>query len=131
MQREIRLTDDVIERNSPQFHIRQVPAPLLVTYGGDETAEFCRQSDDFLAAWTAAGNRGIARAQPGANHFTAITGLASPESALCRGIFEFMGHRPDRTSAASAAAAAPVGLRGRPGDIPRFERRPSGLWPQR
>lgn len=121
MQREIRLTDDEIERNSPQFHIRRVPAPLLVTYGGDETAEFARQSEDFLAAWRAAGNRGVSLPQPGANHFTAITGFASPESALCRGVFEFMDHRPAAQAPASAIASRMGSLRGRPGDIPRFD----------
>lgn len=122
MQREIRATGDQIERNSPQFHIRPVPSPLLVTYGGNETAEFCRQSDDFLAAWTGAGNRGSSLHQPGANHFTAITGFADAESTLCRGIFAFMDHNP-RGRAAARPGATPgrlVRLRGKPGDVPRL-----------
>ncbi len=121
MQAQIRLTDDQIERNSPQFLIRRSPAPLLVTYGGDETAEFCRQSNDFLTAWTDAGNKGSSLPQPGANHFTAITGFAAADSPLCRGIFAFMGHRPQDTPPRGQGAGG-LELRGRPGDIPRFER---------
>jgi len=121
MQPQIRLTDDVIARNSPQFHIRAVPAPLLVTWGGDETAEFCRQSEDFFAAWTAAGNRGTRLPQIGANHFTAITGFASRDSALCHATFDLMRHRPP-ASAAAPARQQFAALRGRPGDLVRFDR---------
>ena len=104
------------------FLIRPAPSPLLVTYGGDETAEFCRQSEDFLAAWTGAGNRGVSLPQPGANHFTAITGFASPDSILCRSVFELMGHRPEISPSAPASERRFGRLRGRPGDVPRFDR---------
>jgi arylformamidase len=122
MQPQIRLTDEEIQRNSPQFHIRPAPAPLLVTYGGDETAEFCRQSEDFLSAWLAAGNHGSGLAQPGANHFTAITGFAMPDSGLCRAVFELMRHRPRRTAHEPSAARDIARMRGRPGDVSRFDR---------
>lgn len=118
MQPQIRLTDEQIVRNSPQLLIRRVSQPLVVTYGGDETAEFCRQSEDFLADWIAAGNRGSGFAQPNANHFTAITGFATPDSPLCRAAFELMGHRPG--SGGGAPYATSLGLRGRPGDMQRF-----------
>ena len=36
LQDDLRLDDDLVARNSPQFLIRTVPAPLLVTCGGDE-----------------------------------------------------------------------------------------------
>ena len=73
--------------------------PLLLGCGGDESAEFLRQSEDFLEAWTGAGNRGTRLAQPGRNHFTAITGFADPESALCREVFRMMRHAPARPAA--------------------------------
>ena len=119
MQPQIRLTDEQIVRNSPQLLIRRVSQPLVVTYGGDETAEFCRQSEDFLADWISAGNRGNGFAQPGANHFTAITGFATPDSPLCRAAFELMGHRPGGSG--GAPYATQLGLRGQPGDMQRFE----------
>ena len=96
LQDDLRLDDGLVARNSPQFLIRPVPVPLLVTCGGDESAELLRQSEDFLEAWTGAGNRGTRLAQPGRNHFTAITGLADPESALCREVFKLMRHTPAR-----------------------------------
>lgn len=100
LQDDLRLDDGLVARNSPQFLIRPVPVPLLVTCGGDESAEFLRQSEDFLEAWTGAGNRGSRLAQPGRNHFTAITGFADPDSALCREVFRMMRHTPARPVAA-------------------------------
>ena len=100
LQDDLRLDDGLVARNSPQFLIRPVPVPLLVTCGGDESAEFLRQSEDFLEAWTGAGNRGARLAQPGRNHFTAITGFADPDSALCREVFAIMRHTPARPPAA-------------------------------
>ena len=100
LQDDLRLDDGLIARNSPQFLIRPVPVPLLITCGGDESAEFLRQSEDFLEAWTGAGNRGVRLAQPGRNHFTAITGFADPDSAMCREVFRMMRHTPVRPGAA-------------------------------
>ena len=47
--------------------------------GGDESAEFLRQTRDFAAAWG-----GTAELLPGANHFAVIAPLAEPESCLAR-----------------------------------------------
>ena len=96
LQDDLRLDDGLIVRNSPQYLVRPVSVPVLVTCGGDESAEFLRQSEDFLDAWIGAGNRGTRFAQPGRNHFTAITGLADPDSALCRAVFAIMRHTPAR-----------------------------------
>ena len=86
MQPQIQLDDGVIRRNSPMFSVRRCPTPALVTWGGDEPDEFRRQSDDFLSAWTAAGNRAKRMPQPGRNHFDAIYGFEDPKSALCQWI---------------------------------------------
>lgn len=64
--------------------------PLRVAYGEDETAEFLRQSDDFLARWRAAGLQGELRTRPGRNHFSIMLDLADPESGLVREIVEFI-----------------------------------------
>ena len=40
---------------SPQRHIESITAPLVITYGSQETPEFQRQARDFHAALTAAG----------------------------------------------------------------------------
>ena len=96
MQNELQLTDAVIKRNSPQFFVRYVQSPLLITYGGDETSEFCRQSEDFRAEWVSKGNKIRELAQPGRNHFTAISGLEDVESPLSQAVFKFMQHTPRR-----------------------------------
>lgn len=102
LQPDLRLDHASVQRNSPLFHIRYVISPLLITYGGDESSEFCRQSEDFLSAWTAAGNKARSHAQPGRNHFTAITDFAQADSPLCQAIFKMMNHTPRRASARGA-----------------------------
>ncbi len=84
MQPQLQLDDGVIRRNSPLFSVRACKTPALVTWGDDEPDEFRRQSDDFLAAWTAAGNRAKRWPQAGANHFTAIYGFEDSASLLCQ-----------------------------------------------
>ena len=84
LQPEILLDDGMVQRNSPLFAVRACATKALVTYGGDESPEFARQSSAFHDAWQQAGNRSDLLAQPGANHFTAIDGFGDPASPLCR-----------------------------------------------
>jgi arylformamidase len=91
MQPQIQLDDGVIRRNSPLFSVRACRTPALVTWGDDEPDEFRRQSDDFLSAWQAAGNRARRIAQAGANHFTAITGFEDGKSPLCQWVAQAAG----------------------------------------
>jgi arylformamidase len=57
-----------------------------VTHGGDESPEFHRQSEAFLAAWTAKGLRGSYLDLPGQNHFTVLEGYMDPNAPLCSAI---------------------------------------------
>jgi arylformamidase len=82
VQPSLLLTDDVIKRQSPIFDLPKRAAPLLVSVGGDEPDEFCRQSKDYCDAWVGAGLAGEYFEQPGKNHFTAIDGFLDPDSAL-------------------------------------------------
>jgi len=82
MQPMLQLDEGVIQRNSPLFHVRRCATPALVTWGDDESAEFRRQSEEFLAAWTAAGNRARRWPQAERNHFDAIYGFENPKSPL-------------------------------------------------
>lgn len=93
MQPMIQLDDGVIRRQSPMFSVRQCKTPALVTWGGDEPDEFRRQSDDFNAAWLAAGNRSKRAPIAGANHFTAIYGFEDSKSLLCQWIAQALGVR--------------------------------------
>ena len=86
LQPKLRLNAEEIERNSPILHIPQAAGPLIVTLGGDESAEFHRQSQDFLAAWTRAGLAGAYLDLPGLNHFTVLEGYMDRRSPLCSAI---------------------------------------------
>lgn len=93
MQPMIQLDDGVIRRQSPMFSVRPCKTPALVTWGGDEPDEFRRQSDDFNAAWQAAGNRSKRAPIAGANHFTAIYGFEDPKSLVCQWTAQALGVR--------------------------------------
>jgi arylformamidase len=84
LQPSLHLDDGMIARNSPLFAIRSCATPLLVTWGGDESAEFARQSTTFHEAWRAAGNASELMPQPGANHFSATDGFEDASSPTCR-----------------------------------------------
>jgi arylformamidase len=75
--------DAMIARNSP---MRLIPARssahLLASVGGRETDEFIRQTDDYVAAWRAAGHRATRLAMPDHNHFDIALSLREPEGAL-------------------------------------------------
>jgi arylformamidase len=86
LQPMIQLDDGIIRRNSPILHARRCKTPLWITWGGDETDEFARQSTAFRDAWEAAGNS--ARLEPIAatHHFSVIHGLERADSSVCRWI---------------------------------------------
>lgn len=97
LQPALQLTWAEVRRNSPLNHIPETAGPLIVTYGGDESSEFHRQSQTFLAAWRDRGLAGEYLPQPGLNHFTAIYGFADKESPLCRKILaQIDGTAPPR-----------------------------------
>lgn len=83
LQPMIQLDDGLIRRNSPAFAVRPCTTPMWITWGGDESSEFARQSHVFHEAWQAAGNRALLQAQPGANHFSVIHALEQHDSAVC------------------------------------------------
>lgn len=90
LQPKLLLTHEVILRESPLFHVPEsgwLP-PLLLTLGGDESADFHRQTRTFGEAWRAAGGTAETLDQPGRDHITAITDLNDPDSELVRRILE-------------------------------------------
>lgn len=93
LQPKIQLDHDLIERQSPLFHVPEQGPPLLVTLGGDESAEFHRQSADYVAAWRAQGLNAREFAQPGKNHLTAIAGFEDPGSALMDAVMDLIEGR--------------------------------------
>jgi arylformamidase len=75
-------------RNSPILRLPDEAPALLVSYGGEETPELRRQSEDFLEAWRSRGLRGEHLSQLGKNHFSAIDGFLDASSPLCVAILE-------------------------------------------
>jgi len=90
----VRLTPEEAAACSPLRHPPAEAPPLLVTVGGDETAEFHRQQAALVAAWRGAGLAVEAIDLPGRNHFTALGALAEPEHALFRALHARLFARP-------------------------------------
>src|SRR5262245_57815055 len=90
LQPKLRLTHELIQQQSPFFHIPAAGPPLLISVGGEESAEFHRQLRDYLAAWRAQGLRGELLTQPGKIHYTAIEGPAEANSPFCQAVMDFM-----------------------------------------
>lgn len=90
LQPRIMLTHEVILRQSPYLNIPSSGPPILVSFGEEETAEFHRQSTDYLQAWRANGLQGELLVQEGKHHFSAIEDFNDPESTLCKSIIHFI-----------------------------------------
>jgi len=63
---------------SSQRHINLLRAPIIVSYGSNETPDFQRQSRDFAAAVKAAGKPVELIAAPDYNHFEMNESLGNP-----------------------------------------------------
>jgi arylformamidase len=74
----IKFDDDMEEMMSSQRHLDRLRAPIIVTYGTNETPEFQRQSRDFAAAVKAAGKPVELVAAANYNHFETNETLANP-----------------------------------------------------
>lgn len=77
-------------RNSPLFALPQHGAPILVSYGSNETAEFKRQSHDYLAAWQAQGFQGEYVDMPDTNHFDLVLHLNRLDSPLVQKLLKLL-----------------------------------------
>ncbi|MBC7918978.1 MAG: alpha/beta hydrolase [Rhodoferax sp.] len=84
LQPMIQLDDGIVRRNSPAFGVRACKTPIWITWGGNETTEFARQSSNYHAAWNMAGNTSELRPIDGADHFTVIHGLEQRDSEVSR-----------------------------------------------
>lgn len=87
----MQLSEQDAIRNSPALLPAGAGCPLIVSYGETETAEFKRQSDDYLAGWRERGHPGRYVAMPGTNHFDIVLTLNDPDSALTQAILGQMG----------------------------------------
>ncbi|MFM0229867.1 alpha/beta hydrolase [Paraburkholderia sediminicola] len=90
LQPKLQLDGDQIYRNSPMNHIRAGAPPLLVLWGGDESKEFWRQSEEFHKAYSVAGN--TAELMPIANrdHYSVLSAWRQPDSNQFNMIMDHM-----------------------------------------
>jgi arylformamidase len=86
----VKFTDEVEQALSPQRHLNNLNAPVIVAYGTLETPEFQRQSRDFAAAMKSAGKPVQLLVAEEYNHFEVIETLASPYGLLGRAVLEQM-----------------------------------------
>ncbi len=78
----LRLDDAAARQASPLFWPAPSHGSLDAVVGGDESAEYFRQSRAIVDAWSRAGIATRFAAIPGANHFTVIVPLADPRSPM-------------------------------------------------
>lgn len=79
----LQLTSEEITRYSPLMRPVKLQAPLLVAVGGDETAEFLRQSATFAQHVHRHGTPAQYMEVPGTNHITVVLdAMANPDSEL-------------------------------------------------
>jgi arylformamidase len=74
----VKFTDDMEESMSSQRHIDLLHAPIIVTYGSNETPEFQRQNRDFAAAVKAAGKPVELIEAANYNHFEMDESVGNP-----------------------------------------------------
>ena len=85
------LSAEAARRNSPVHLKPSGRAPLTLTLGEDEGPEYHRQTDDLAAAWRAHGVPIDIVDAAGLDHFSIISELERPDTALARGIRKQMG----------------------------------------
>jgi arylformamidase len=74
----VKFTDEMEQAMSAQRHLGLLRAPIVVTYGTDETPEFQRQSRDFATAVKASGKPVELIEAAGYNHFEIAESLGHP-----------------------------------------------------
>jgi arylformamidase len=88
----VKFSDDMEQAMSSLRHIEKLRAPIIVTYGTNETPEFQRQSRDFAAAVKAAGKPVELIEAPNFNHFEICESLGNPFGPNGRAALKLMKH---------------------------------------
>jgi arylformamidase len=93
------LTAEAARRNSP-VHLRPARpgGPLLLPVGGLEGDEYHRQSEALAAAWRRWGAPVDVVDMAGHDHFSILTELEAPDTALSRAILAHLGVRGARAT---------------------------------
>jgi arylformamidase len=93
MNQDLKLSADDARSLSPVFMTPSVTAPMALVYGGLESAEFKRQSEDFAVAWRRHGFKFEVAELPGLNHLTVVEELGVPGGRLATTALRLLGTR--------------------------------------
>jgi len=88
--RYVHFNDEMEQAMSSQRHLDLLRAPIIVTYGTNETAEFQRQSRDFAAAVRTAGKAVELVEAANYNHFEMLESLGNPYGPNGRAALKLM-----------------------------------------
>jgi BD-FAE protein len=86
----VRFTDEREEAMSPRRHLDRLRAPVVVTYGTNETPEFQRQARDFAAAVKAADKSVELIEAPNYNHYEMGESFGNPYGPSSRAALALM-----------------------------------------
>jgi arylformamidase len=86
----VKFTDVMEQSMSSQRQLDKLQAPIIVTYGTDETPEFQRQNRDFAAAVKAAGKPVELIEASDFNHFEMCESLGDPYGPNGRAALKLM-----------------------------------------
>jgi arylformamidase len=86
----VKFTDEIEHAMSSQRHLDQLRAPVIVTYGTNETPEFQRQARDFAAAVRAAGKSVKLIEAPDYNHYEMGESFGNPYGPSGRAALDLM-----------------------------------------
>jgi arylformamidase len=90
LQPMIQLDGDTVSRESPQLCLPQSAPPLIAAVGGAESAEFHRQSRDYVAACRDAGLGAEYHALGDCHHFNVIESLGDADGLLTDALGAFV-----------------------------------------
>jgi arylformamidase len=91
LQPKLQLTWGEVWRNSPLLNLPGEAPPLVAAYGGEETPQLHRQSEDFLAAWKAKSLDGDLLRMLNKKHYSLLEGFLGPDNALCSAVLKWVG----------------------------------------
>lgn len=89
-QAELKIAPEVVARQSPLRNLPDQAAPLICAVGSDETREFIRQQDEYLAAWRQKGLACQPVELPGDNHFSSADRLAERDHPLFQAVCDMI-----------------------------------------
>ena len=87
----VKFTDALEDAMSSERHLTNISAPVVVTYGTDETPEFQRQNRDFAAALKGAGKQVELIEAPNYGHFEMCESLGNPYGPNGRAALKLLG----------------------------------------